>query len=459
MLAELITRAQKYPNVEEFSNACKNIQVAEPTGKGNRPRNEEPQTPSKGPDDRAPRDSRSRRKLEGKFHSYTPLNTSTEQILLDIREQRLLNWPVSDCVDLKDEIEAFIRKGHLHRYTKEEKTAQEEERDQPNNTPEELAEIRTIFGGSSGGGDLNHARKAYSQKSDLEHYIHMIERPSKKLRVTPCSLTFTEDDTCRIQHPHDDALVIIVTIANYKIYHILVDIVSSADVIYSEAFERIEIPRSCLRPVKTPLYGFTGKRVISEGVISLPVTAGEGQHQATLMVDFLVVNMPSVHNVILDRPSLNVMRAVISTNHLLMKFPTRGERGYLQGDQREARRCYAIAVKKGSVKQALTVNVLNPKGPIDDSSMEDLEKVPLDEADPNRQKTTFVTDKGLYCYRVMPFGLKNVGATYQMLVNQMVAKQIGHTMEVYIDDMLVKSIKASDHLTDLGEMSSSENTR
>ena len=54
-------------------------------------------------------------------------------------------------------------------------------------------------------------------------------------------------------------------------------------------------------------------------------------------------------------------------------------------------------------------------------------------------KTTFITEKRLYCYRVMPFGLKNVGTTYQRLVNKVFVDKIGHTMEVYIDDMLVKS--------------------
>ena len=56
---------------------------------------------------------------------------------------------------------------------------------------------------------------------------------------------------------------------------------------------------------------------------------------------------------------------------------------------------------------------------------------------------------GLYCYRVVPFGLKNAGATYQRLVNQMFNKQIGRNIEVYVDDMLVKSKK--DHLDDLKE--------
>ena len=54
-------------------------------------------------------------------------------------------------------------------------------------------------------------------------------------------------------------------------------------------------------------------------------------------------------------------------------------------------------------------------------------------------KTTFITEKRLYCYKVMPFGLKNVRTTYQRLVNKVFVDKIGHTMEVYIDDMLVKS--------------------
>ena len=59
--------------------------------------------------------------------------------------------------------------------------------------------------------------------------------------------------------------------------------------------------------------------------------------------------------------------------------------------------------------------------------------------DPNDQeKTSFVTGQGTYCYRVMPFGLKNTRATYQRLVNKMFQKQIGTSMEVHIDDMLVK---------------------
>ena len=72
--------------------------------------------------------------------------------------------------------------------------------------------------------------------------------------------------------------------------------------------------------------------------------------------------------------------------------------------------------------------------------------------DPSDQEnTSFVTGQGTYCYQVMPFGLKNAGATYQRLVNKMFQKQIGTSMEVYIDDMLVKSVKAELHVAHLAE--------
>ncbi|KAK1582707.1 hypothetical protein Q3G72_017539 [Acer saccharum] len=69
----------------------------------------------------------------------------------------------------------------------------------------------------------------------------------------------------------------------------------------------------------------------------------------------------------------------------------------------------------------------------------------------DQPKTAFVTYRGMYCYRVMPFGLKNVEATYQRLVNRMFSEQLGKTMEVYVNDMLTKSVRLSDHPKDLRE--------
>ena len=69
----------------------------------------------------------------------------------------------------------------------------------------------------------------------------------------------------------------------------------------------------------------------------------------------------------------------------------------------------------------------------------------------DQEKTAFITSRGPFCYKVMPFGLKNAGATYQRLVNKMFHDQIGRNMEVYVDDMLVKNKKDEDHLTNLKE--------
>ena len=64
---------------------------------------------------------------------------------------------------------------------------------------------------------------------------------------------------------------------------------------------------------------------------------------------------------------------------------------------------------------------------------------------PDVEKMAFITPHRLYSYNVMPFGLKNVGVTYQRLVTKIFRPLMGKTMEVYIDDMLVKSKERPDH--------------
>ncbi|XP_058106951.1 uncharacterized protein LOC131250685 [Magnolia sinica] len=277
--------------------------------------------------------------LESRFSSYTPFNAMPEQVLMEVRDKRLLKWPnrmkndvekwdrrkyhhfhhnhnhsTSDCFDLKEEIEALICDGHLQEYVsrREERTGQENEQLSNGNNKEATGEIHTIFGGPAGGGHLNR-------------------------RVTPCELTFNEEDARDVHHPHDDALVVAMTITNHKVFQILVDTDILADILFVDAFDKMEVGRSRLRPIKTPLLRFARDEVMSEGSILLPVIAGEGLNQTTMMIDFLVVDYPSVYNIILGRPSLNTLRVVVSTCHLIMKFSTEHEVGQVRGDQQEAR--------------------------------------------------------------------------------------------------------------------------
>jgi hypothetical protein len=67
----------------------------------------------------------------------------------------------------------------------------------------------------------------------------------------------------------------------------------------------------------------------------------------------------------------------------------------------------------------------------------------------DQEKTAFITPKGIFCYKVMPFGLKNAGATYQRMITKMFVEGLGKTVEVYINDMVVESIFAEDLLEDL----------
>ena len=60
-------------------------------------------------------------------------------------------------------------------------------------------------------------------------------------------------------------------------------------------------------------------------------------------------------------------------------------------------------------------------------------------------KTAFITEWGVYCYKVMPFGLKNAGATYQRMAMTLFHDMMHKEIEVYVDDMMVKSATRVDH--------------
>nr|XP_016450222.1 PREDICTED: uncharacterized protein LOC107775063 [Nicotiana tabacum] len=85
------------------------------------------------------------------------------------------------------------------------------------------------------------------------------------------------------------------------------------------------------------------------------------------------------------------------------------------------------------------------KGVIKDTKFQ-IKIDPVDE-----KKTSFITERGTYCYKVILFSLKNARATYQKLVTKMFQEYLGKTMEVYIEDMLVKSTQAGDHIQHLSD--------
>ena len=84
----------------------------------------------------------------------------------------------------------------------------------------------------------------------------------------------------------------------------------------------MRIDRERLIPTNAPLIGFEGIRVFPLGAVTLFVMVGDYPQQITKDVTFLVVDYSSTYNAILGRPTLNSWKAVTSTYHLMIKFPT-----------------------------------------------------------------------------------------------------------------------------------------
>jgi hypothetical protein len=69
----------------------------------------------------------------------------------------------------------------------------------------------------------------------------------------------------------------------------------------------------------------------------------------------------------------------------------------------------------------------------------------------DEEKTAFITPYGVFCYQVMPFGLKNAGATYQRMMQNCLGSQIGRNIQVYIDDIVITTREDKSLISDLAE--------
>ena len=163
-------------------------------------------------------------------------------------------------------------------------------------------------------------------------------------------------------------------------HKVLIDNESSTDILYYPAFQQMGISRERLVPTNAPLVGFGGTRVLPLGAVTLSVMVGDYPQQITKNVTFLVFDCSFAYNAILGRPTLNLWKAVTSTYHLMIKFPTDYEVGELRGSQMAARECYIAMMEMEDQVQALSIEehrtITEP--------VEKLEEVPLNSSDPGR---------------------------------------------------------------------------
>ncbi|RWW10143.1 hypothetical protein GW17_00026316 [Ensete ventricosum] len=104
---------------------------------------------------------------------------------------------------------------------------------------------------------------------------------------------------------HDDALVISTRMANAHVKRVMINMGSSADILYLDAFQKLGLTDKDLVSLTSALTGFTGDSVSPLGATTIPVTFREEPKSKTLMVSFMVVGLPSTYNTIIGRPTLN----------------------------------------------------------------------------------------------------------------------------------------------------------
>ncbi|KAL5562775.1 hypothetical protein UlMin_032522 [Ulmus minor] len=183
--------------------------------------------------------------------------------------------------------------------------------------------VATVFNQAEHRGIFNYPPgiRTPANKRDNTKYCRFHQ---KIPRLSDDPIIFTESEARSLWHPHTDAIVVTLRIAGRKVFRILVDNGSSADILFKSTFNRMNLVGVKIEPTTSSLSGFTGDIISSEGILNLPVEIGSSPCQHIQAVDFVLVDCPSPYNAIIGRPTLNKIRAVTSTYHLLVKFPTVG---------------------------------------------------------------------------------------------------------------------------------------
>ncbi|KAF8087684.1 hypothetical protein N665_0571s0003 [Sinapis alba] len=131
-------------------------------------------------------------------------------------------------------------------------------------------------------------------------------------------ISFKERETADQVKPHNDLLVVELTIKNIDVARIFVSAGSSADIIFKRTLKRMEIDLSRIAEDPSLLLGISEEATMTLGTINLTVGAGS----ITRTMEFLVVDRSLSYNAIVRTPWINSMQAVRSTYHLCLKFPT-----------------------------------------------------------------------------------------------------------------------------------------
>ena len=206
---------------------------------------------------------------------------------------------------------------------------------------------------------------AQSKSKRKQHLRSMmaIEGSSKRAKEDESwQIKFSPLDTDIMQDSGNDPIAVSAIINTFLIERILIDDGSAVEVLMWKAFKEMGLEENQLKPSGL-IYGFANQPIRSKGIITLPITIGQGEHTTTVTADFLVVDQPSAYNAIIGRPLMKKTNMVSAVYCLTIKFPTPTGVGYIKADQATARQCHiqAIHLSRQAVSEpekAITGDVL-----------------------------------------------------------------------------------------------------
>ena len=184
----------------------------------------------------------------------------------------------------------------------------------------------------------SHLRRSFG----VVDYAHLV--------LTSCSealnpsahqvVSFSDEDLADVQMPHNDPLVITLRFGDYDVRRVLVDQGSFAEIMYKGLYEKLGLKEADLANFTMPVFGFMDESTVPMGKTTLPVLVGP----ISLQTEFIVIRGSSPYNAIVGRDWLHRMKAVPSTLHQKLRFPT--EKGVMEvnGDQVTAKQCVLAAI-------------------------------------------------------------------------------------------------------------------
>ncbi|XP_016173781.1 uncharacterized protein LOC107616323 [Arachis ipaensis] len=321
-------------------------------------------------------------------------------------------------------------------------------------------------------------------------------------------VTFRSTDFNGVDTNLDDPVVISIQLGDLIVRKVLLDPGSSADVLFFTTFEKMKPSNNIMQPYLGDLVRFSGERVPDNVIATIHGDLQEArQCYNTSLKPFKKVGQSHINSIMSeqitpaeldpradfeDRPMPNEELAKITLNDDPMKFTFVGtsmnteDRKSLASFLQENADLFAwtsadmpgidpsvithklalnptarpISQKKRNLgTEKRQASIAEVKKLIDANFIREIRftawltnMVMILMHSTDQEKTAFITENGNYYYNVMPFGLKNAGATYQRLMNKIFQQQIGRNIEVYVDDMVAKTKLGDSHIQDLAEI-------